>query len=143
MCVERVLNCHDVEDTRKGRVWYRQYIKQRVDEIADSNDPYELDPDWSKVRHGRCLGCDTFRDNLLDRLDDLRSKRKRSSFSGPEIRMHNERESLRLLSIGLRQLRLTSESLESLPKGAPEKKALIWYIRRKTTASIVSQKFDV
>ncbi len=135
LCVERVLNCHDVEDTRKGRVWYRQYIKQRVDEIADSKYPYELDPNWSKIRHGWCLGCDAFRDNLLDRLDDLRSKRKRSSFSGPEIRMHNERESLRLLSIGLKQLRLTSESLESLPKGAPEKKALIWYIRSKTTAS--------
>ncbi len=43
LCVERVLNCHDVEDTRKGRVWYRQYIKQRVDEIADSKYPYELD----------------------------------------------------------------------------------------------------
>ncbi|MCP4373451.1 MAG: hypothetical protein GY797_35920, partial [Deltaproteobacteria bacterium] len=64
-----------------------------------------------------------FRDNLLDRLEVLRAKRKRSSFGGPEIRMHDERESLCLLSAGLKQLGLTSKTLESLPKGAPEKKA--------------------
>ncbi len=135
LCVERVLNCHSVDDIRKGRSWYRQYMQQRVDDVTGSKDPNVLDPDWSRIRHGWYFGCDSFRDNLLDRLDDLRSKRKRSSFSGPEIRMHNERVSLRLLSTGLKQLGLTSESLESLPKGAPEKKALVWYIRSKTTAS--------
>ncbi len=49
--------------------------------------------------------------------------------------MHNERESLRLLSTGLKQLGLTRKSLESLPKGAPEKMSLVWYIRSKTTVS--------
>ncbi|MCP4367129.1 MAG: hypothetical protein GY797_03285 [Deltaproteobacteria bacterium] len=49
--------------------------------------------------------------------------------------MHNERGALRLLSVGLKQLGLTSKTLKSLPKGAPEKKALIWYIRCKTTVS--------
>ncbi len=135
LCVERVLNCHNVEDTRNGRVWYRQYFKQRVDKIAGSKDPYDLDPNWSKIRHGWCLGCDAFRDNLLDRLDALRSKRKRTSFSGPEIQMHNERRALGLLSAGLKQLELTSKTLKLLPKGASEKKALIWYIRNKTTVS--------
>lgn len=135
LCVERVLNCHDVEDTRKGRVWYRQYIKQYVDEIADSKDPYQLDPNWSKIRHGWCLGSDAFRDNLLDRLDTLRSKCKPTSFSGPEVQMHNERRALRLLSTGLKQLGMTNKTLKALPKGAPEKKALIWYIRSKTTVS--------
>jgi REP element-mobilizing transposase RayT len=135
LCAERVLNCHSVEDTRKGRVWYRQYIKQRVDEIAGSKDSYMLDPNWSRIRHGWYLGCDAFRDNLLDRLDGLRLKRKRSSFSGPEIQMHNERGALRLLSAGLKQLGLTSKKLKSLPKGAHEKKALLWYIRSKTTVS--------
>lgn len=24
LCVDRVLNCHSVDDTRKGRSWYRQ-----------------------------------------------------------------------------------------------------------------------
>ena len=28
LCVDRVLNCHSVEDTRKGRAWYRQYIQK-------------------------------------------------------------------------------------------------------------------
>ncbi len=135
LCVERVLSCHDVEDSRNGRIWYRQYFKQRVDEIAGSKDPYDLDPNWSKIRHGWCLGCDVFRDNLLDRLDALRSKRKNSSFSGPEIQMHNERRALSLLSAGLKQLGLTSKALKSLPKGASEKIALVWYIRSKTTVS--------
>ncbi|MCP5007379.1 MAG: hypothetical protein GY941_26090 [Planctomycetes bacterium] len=49
--------------------------------------------------------------------------------------MHDERESLCLLSTGLKQLGLTSKTLESLPKGAPEKKALVWYVRSKTTVS--------
>ena len=135
LCVDRVLNCHGVDDTHMGRAWYRQYIQQRVEEIAGSNDPYRLDPNWSKIRYGWYFGSDSFRNNLLDKLDVFRSKRKRSSFSGPVIRMHNERESLRLLSTGIKQLGLTSKSLESLPKGSPEKKALIWYIRSKTTVS--------
>ncbi|MDR4504032.1 MAG: hypothetical protein MRK01_04465 [Candidatus Scalindua sp.] len=45
-----------------------------------------------------------------------------------------ERESLRLLSIGLKQFGMSSKSLESLPRDAPEKRALVWYIRSKTTA---------
>ncbi len=99
LCVERVLDCHDVEDTRKGRVWYRQYIKQLVGEIASSKEPYQLDPNWSKVRHGWCLGSNAFRDSLLDMLDAISSKRKRSSFSGQEIQMHNERRAHRGLTL--------------------------------------------
>ncbi|MCP5008133.1 MAG: hypothetical protein GY941_29975 [Planctomycetes bacterium] len=38
--------------------------------------------------------------------------------------MHNERRALSLLSAGLKQLELTSKTLKSLPKGAPEKKRL-------------------
>ena len=135
LSVKTVLNCHNVEDTRKGRVWYRQYLQQRVDEIADSKDRYLFDPCWSKIRRGWYFGCDSFKDDLLDRLDVIRSKCKRSSLSGPEIRMHNERESVRLLSSGLKELGLTKKSLESLPKGSPEKKALVWYIRSKTIVS--------
>ncbi len=135
LCVERVLNCHGAEDTRKGRVWYRQYIKQLVDEIVGSKGPYQMGPNWSKIRHGWCLGSNAFRDSLLDRLDALRSKRKRSSFSGPEVQMHDERRAMRLLSVCLKQLGLTNKTLKSLPKGASEKKALIWYIRSKTTVS--------
>lgn len=101
-------------------------MHKRVDEIASSKDSYVLDPDWSGIRRGWYFGIDSFRDNLLDRLDGLWAKRKRSRFSGPEIRMHNERESLRLLSAGLKQFGLTSKSLESLPKGSPEKMALVW-----------------
>ncbi len=35
----------------------------------------------------------------------------------------------------MKQLSLTEKSLESLPKGAPEKKILAWYIRNQTTVS--------
>ncbi len=121
LCVDRVLNCHNVDDTRTGRSWYRRYMQQRVDEIASSKDPYVMNPDWSGIRRGWYFGSDSFRDNLLDRLDGLRAKRKRSSFSSPRDRMHNERESLRLLSAGLKQFGLTSKSLEALSKGVPEK----------------------
>jgi hypothetical protein len=38
--------------------------------------------------------------------------------------MHDEREPLRLLSAGLKQIGLTSKSLEALSKGVPEKKHL-------------------
>lgn len=132
---DRVLGCHGVGDDRKGRTWYRQYMQQRVMEIVRSKDPHQLDPDWSQIRQGWYLGGDAFRDNLLDKLDAIRSERKRSSFSGPEIRTHNEREAQRLLSAGLKKLSLTNRSLESLAKGAPEKKVLVWYIRSKTTVT--------
>ncbi len=49
--------------------------------------------------------------------------------------MHNERRALRLLLASPNQLGLTNKTLKSLPKGAPEKKALIWYIRSKTMVS--------
>ena len=129
---DRVLSCHGMADDRKGRIGYRQYLQQRVADIVRSRNPHQLDPDWSGIRRGWYLGGNTFRDALLDKLDVLRSETKRSSFSGPEIRMHNEREAQRLLSAGLKQLDLTATSLASLAKGAPEKMVLAWYIRSKT-----------
>jgi len=35
---------------------YRRYMQQRVVEIAGSRKPHDLDPDWSKIRRGWCLG---------------------------------------------------------------------------------------
>ncbi len=135
LSINQVFNSLRINDDRKGRTEYRQYMQKWVLEIARSKDPRQLDPDWKNIRRGWFLGCETFRDSLLDRLDDLRSERKSSSFCGTEIRLHNERQAQRLLSIAMKQLSLTDKSLESLPKGAPEKKILAWYIRNQTTVS--------
>ena len=49
LSVVRVLNCHDVDYTRKGSSWYRQYMQQRVEEIAGSKNPYVVKDKKSKV----------------------------------------------------------------------------------------------
>src|SRR5207237_142892 len=51
----------------------------------------------------------------------------------------------RLLAAGLRALRLTEEKLKPLRKGAPEKVALAWWLRGRTTVPLawVSERLQM
>ena len=108
-------------------------MQQRVAEIASSRKPHELDPDWSRIRHGWCLGEPSFREKLLDHLDRVRLGKKTTSLSGPEIHSHNKRQAEQLKSQALKALDLTDSDLRDMPKGCAEKQVLAWYIHTRTS----------
>ena len=128
--VDKVFSCLRAMDDRKGRGWYRRYMQQRVAEIAGSRKPHDLDPDWSKIRRGWCLGEPSFREKLLEHLDHIRLGKKASSLSGTEIHCHNERQAKQLKAKALRAIGLTDSSLKDMPKGP------LWMIVPKIEGSI-------
>jgi len=133
LCVNRTLGCLGLEDTSSDRRSYWEYMQKRVDELAESDNLKERDSNWSKIRRGWYLGTDQFKTDVLERIEELSGKRE--SFSGDEVRLHDEYEAERLFQRGLEILELTEESLLKLRKGADEKALLAWLIRRRCTVS--------
>jgi hypothetical protein len=110
-------------------------MDEQVARIASGDDQTETQQDWSRIRWGWCLGSESFVDSLLDRLNGIRSGRLRGSLSGNAIDEHEERQAERLWEVGMARLGLSPKGLAALPKGAPEKRVLAWYIRSRTTVS--------
>ena len=73
---------------------------------------------------------------------NLVTGKQRESHAGGARRAHGEAGARRLLSVGLKALGLSAEELAALSKGAPEKTALAWWLRERTTVSLrwVSQE---
>ena len=132
LVVDRVLGALGVEDDRAGRRWYRELLQKRVVEIALSDDPQEVDAAWEKIRRGWYFGSEGFRNELMERLDESLEGKRRSSFSGEAVRAHNEAEAIRLIDWGLNKMDIAPDGLEGLPKGAPEKMALVWLLKKRT-----------
>ncbi len=60
-------------------------------------------------------------------------ERRREAFSGGARKTHDAAAAERALARGLKALGLRAKALARLPKGAPEKVALAWWLRRPTT----------
>jgi len=133
LSVNTVFRFFNVEDDRKGRARYRNYMDKRVQDIQRSEDTFNADPDWNSVRNGWYVGHYTFRDTLLDRLDTFRSGKKRDSHSGQEVQLHDERQASLLKAKALKQLGLTDQGLLEQRKGSVEKKVLVWFLHSRTT----------
>lgn len=136
LAVNRVLGAYGFADDRSGRDKFARMMQKRVLEIACSNKPHEADEQWANIRRGWCFGDEAFRGELLEKLDGvIKGGGKRESFSGESAKLHDEAEALRLLSAGLRLLKIKAEALEGMRKNAPEKQALAWYLRSRTIVS--------
>lgn len=135
LVVDRVLGGLGVQDDKAGRSWYREHMKKRVLEIARSDDPQAVDAAWDKIRRGWYFGSDGFRQELMERLDESLEGKRASSFSGDAIREHNEAEAVKLIDRGLECLGIERCDLESMRKGAPEKMALVWVLKKKTVVT--------
>jgi REP element-mobilizing transposase RayT len=131
--VDRTLGCLGFEDTEKGRQHYQEYMKKRSLEILYADDPKRVDTEWEKIRRGWCFGTEAFRTDMLERIKMLSGERE--SFSGQEVRLHDEQEAEKLLKKGLHTLGLTEDQLTQLRKGATEKALLAWLIRRNSVVS--------
>jgi hypothetical protein len=131
--VDRMMGAMGLEDSPVGRRRYREYLNKRVMEIAGSNDPKELDEHWARIRRGWFFGSDEFKEVLLSKIEKLSGKRE--SFSGDEVKRHDEYEAEKLLEEGLGVLGLSEPALSAMRKGADKKALLAWLVRRNTMVS--------
>jgi putative transposase len=132
LCVDRVLGSCQWLDDVAGRRAYGEYMQSRVLEIATCENPAEYDVRWRGIRRGWFLGDESFRKQLLERLDGVMSGKQRDSFSGEQALGHDEVEAERLVVLGMKVLKLGEDDLELLRKNCAEKYAIAWLVRRHT-----------
>ncbi len=145
LVVDRTLGNMHLEDNISGRIRYRNILQKRVQEIAYSDKPWEIDEDWNKIRRGWYFGSSEFRDELIGALDGVMIGKRRDSFGGTESIRHDELEAQRLLMKGMEKLSLDVTELPKLKKGDVHKKVLAWYIRKNTSVrnEWISQKLHM
>ncbi len=136
LTVKRVLASHGWADDASGRARYRNHMKRRILDILHSSDPMEADEQWRKIRRGWAYGTDEFRLKVQDLLDAVVSGKRRDSFMGEEIRMHDEQEAEKLIQQGLICCGITEEQLPNLKKGDARKKVIAWHIRKNTSVRV-------
>ncbi len=130
--VERVLGNFQWKDDSSGRRDYGRHMRTRAREMADLDDPENLDAGWKDIRRGWFLGDDAFREELMDRIGNVMSGKQRGSFSGQQVEGHDLVEAERLVRRGLDAFGLNDADLENLKKNCPEKYAIAWLARRNT-----------
>ncbi|RKX38994.1 MAG: hypothetical protein DRP64_14860, partial [Verrucomicrobia bacterium] len=133
LAVDRALGNLGLADNRSGRKEYGRYMQKRVLEIACSEKPGEVDERWAKIRRGWAYGGDDFRVRMQEMLDGVMEGKRRDSYSGEQVKKHDEREAQRLLSDGLVKLKLDVADLSALKKGDARKKVVAWVIRNNTS----------
>lgn len=132
----RVLKSFGWQDNPAGHRAYQRLMQKLVAEIAGSDSLHEADEQWADIRRGWCFGGESFRQDMLDKLDDVIGGRgRRDSFSGEEVRLHDEADAERLVCKSLVRLKLKETDLPILPKGAEEKKAVIALLKKRTHVS--------
>jgi putative transposase len=132
LCVERVLNGLGLNDTPAGRRNYRATVEWRILDMHHSSELWKADAEWDKIRRGWCFGDSSFRQEMTGHLSGTLKLKKRESFSGAEIRQHDDEAAERVLASGMKALGVTDESLSNQIKSSPEKYALAWLVRKNT-----------
>jgi hypothetical protein len=69
-------------------------------------------------------------------LDGACEGRQRESHSGQAKAAHDEAAAERALGQALERLGMSGADLEQMPKSAPEKMVLAWWLRRRTTVPL-------
>ena len=115
---------------------YAAYLQARVLELGLKAGRKQLEAQWQRLRRGWYLGDEPFRKRLEGWLDKAVRGRKRQSHSGAARQAHDEAAAERLTQSALKALGLTAGDLRGLPRNAPEKVALAWWLRRRTTVPL-------
>jgi hypothetical protein len=105
-------------------------------ELASQAGRKELDQEWKSLRRGWYLGNESFMAKLERAVAGVRAGKRRESHSGPAKWAHEQSAAEQQLKRGLAALGLESQALAALPKGAPEKLVLAWWVRRRTTVPL-------
>jgi REP element-mobilizing transposase RayT len=133
LCVDRVLGALGLGDTPKGRATYLNYMKKRVLEISRSGDCSNTDAMWKEIRRGWVLGSQEFVEEMKEALEVAVVDKRRDSFMGEAVRVHDESEAQRLLQYGLGVCGLVEDDFAGLKKSDTRKKAIAWLLRRNTS----------
>lgn len=132
LAVDRVLGNLGYDDSAEGRAALQEHMTRRTIELAHSDKPGEVDARWERIRRGWYLGDTDFRDALIERLGSVVEGKRRDSFNGEDIKLHDETEAKRLVLHHLKELCITDDELGLLRKSDPRKKVIAWHVRRKT-----------
>ena len=140
---ERVLAGVGLKEGERKR--YEAYLESRVLELGLKAGRQKLDEEWKALRRGWYVGPEGFLEQLKARLGALVAGKRRESHSGGAQRAHGEAAAQNLLSAGLAALGISKEDLRALPKSAPEKTVLAWWLRGRTTVPLrwVSQELEM
>jgi REP element-mobilizing transposase RayT len=132
MKIERVLDAFSLDQKRRGRTAYVEYL-----EIRAKKEKGELDAEAMRaLRRGWFLGEDRFRDQLLNLMDQVTSKAKnKKSIAGAAINEHNEQEAESIIAKMSKKLKLIDQlnEWEKLRRNDPRKIIIAAMIRYKTT----------
>lgn len=133
LSVERSLGNYGLKDDAAGRRTYEQIMKKRTVEVIHHDNPYEADVLWSDIRRGWCFGSESFRNQMVESLDDVLQGNRRESFSGDQTRQHDVLDAERLVTEGLERMGLKDFELELLKKGDLRKRVIAWVVRKRTS----------
>ena len=136
LCRERVLGSLGMRPGSGSGQGYEAYIEGRVLELGLQAGRKELEGEWRALRRGWYLGAAAFGEQLQERLARAVAGRRRESHSGPAKAAHTAAAAEAQLAAALQHLGLSAAALAALPKGAPEKVALAWWVRARTTAPL-------
>ena len=129
---KRVLRGFELAENSRGRRAYVSYLEKRADEQKGNLSEEAM----RALRQGWYLGDESFRDQLLDLVDEV-TLPKPGSLAGEGIRAHGEGQAAELIQRGLKAFGLddSREELAKLAKGDPRKVALAICIREQTSVT--------
>ena len=120
----------------KDRQGYEAYLEGRVLELGIKAGRQELEEKWRALRRGWYVGGAGFAEKLEAWLAKAVTGWRRESHAGLAREAHDTAAAEKFLQAGAKALGLKSTELARLPKGAPEKVALAWWLRQRTTVSL-------
>jgi putative transposase len=134
LVVWRLMNSCGCQDRARDRKRFERLTEEKILEWRSRAGRRALNKEWRKIRRGWFLGDEGFRDSLMEFMEKVLEGKRRESFSGEGPVIHGEKEAERWLERGMEVLRLDESDLPDMKKGAPEKAAIAWLIRKRTTA---------
>ncbi len=134
--VDEVFEQMQWNDTPHGRRAYGNYLEKR---LAYGENERHGKKTGRKTSHPISapwfLGSESFRENLMEKIEGLVEGKKKESIRGAGIRETDERQAEKLIAKGLITLKIQRDYLRHTNKSDPKKQVLAWLIRSKTTAS--------
>lgn len=144
-----VLAWHHLDRRRAAdRRSYGRYLQKRAQECwtaSSKQEEREREEDLKELRSGWALGSEAFRDRMSDLAAALVKGKRRESYTGEEVRRHDETVSAEMLDRGLGVLEMKLPALRMLRQNDPRKQALAWLIRTTTIAgdAWITQHLDM
>jgi putative transposase len=105
LCPAEVLSWHHLDWRRSAdRRRYEDYLQERAADTLTGKRNRQERADLGELRRGWAFGSEAFREQMSEMVNALVIQRKRASYSGKELRLHDEKAAQKLLNCGLRAL---------------------------------------